>query len=145
MYGGWILAIAFGCATVVLFALGMIFFHLDKTIYVYSSYRIGIAYKVFITLSMFFLMLLIIVCITCGVTIITSKEELQLFEETKDMVEDIYENGSDLDNIGITQTIIEKNQWLARVRVSKEIYGVFSQYYYIDADNIEPIMIRGRA
>lgn len=73
---------------------------------------------------------------------IKTKAEIIEFEHQKEMIEQTVENGTDLENIAITQTIIEYNQWLAEAKASKEIYGIFSFYYGTDIDNMQPITIK---
>lgn len=71
-----------------------------------------------------------------------TKSNIIEFEHQKEMIEQTVENGTDLENIAITQTIIEYNQWLAEAKASKEIYGIFSLYYGTDVDNMQPITIK---
>lgn len=73
---------------------------------------------------------------------IKTKSEIIEFGHQKEMIEQTVENGTDLENIAITQTIIEYNQWLAKAKTNKEIYGIFSFYYGTDVDNMQPIMIK---
>lgn len=82
---------------------------------------------------------------TISAILLPLKAEKQLiaFENTREVVQQAYINGTDLDNVSITNSIIEANQWLAEAKAEKETYGIFSMYYYIDLDDIEPIVING--
>ena len=71
-----------------------------------------------------------------------TKAEIIEFEHQREMIEQTVENGTDLENIAITQTIIEYNQWLAKAKTNKEIYGIFSFYHGTDVDNMQPITIK---
>lgn len=73
---------------------------------------------------------------------ITARAEVNYFIAQKEYVELAVENGSDLENIAITQTIIEQNTWLSQAKASKCTYGVFSRYYGVDLDVCEPIVIK---
>lgn len=63
------------------------------------------------------------------------------FQETKIMVEQVYENATNTDNFAITQKVIDMNKWLAEAIASKETFGCFSSYCNIDLDNLEYIII----
>ena len=72
---------------------------------------------------------------------ICAKQEYQTFEIQKEFVQEAYENGTDADNIAITQTVIEMNTWLAEAKASKQTLGNWSAYYNIDLDSLEPITL----
>lgn len=72
---------------------------------------------------------------------IDAKKCVVQFEYTREIVQEAYENGTELDNVAITNKIIEANEWLASAKADKKSLGIFSQYYNIDLDNIEPITI----
>lgn len=70
------------------------------------------------------------------------EREANYFVAQKEYVELAVENGKDLENIAITHTIIEQNEWLANAKASKAAYGCFSIYYNVDfLDDLEPIVI----
>lgn len=68
---------------------------------------------------------------------INAKREQQEWQEKRIMIELVVENGGEYDNVGISNTIIEYNNWLAEVKVSKDRYGIFSSYYAIDISDME--------
>ena len=70
------------------------------------------------------------------------EREANYFVAQKEYVELAVENGKDLENIAITHTIIEQNEWLANAKASKAAYGCFSKYYNVDfIDDLELIVI----
>lgn len=72
---------------------------------------------------------------------ISAKREYREFVETKVIIEQVVESGDIYDNIGLSQSVIEANRWLAKAKAKKKSYGCFSKYYKLDLDNIEPIKI----
>jgi hypothetical protein len=70
---------------------------------------------------------------------IKAKKEYQTYIIQKEFVEEAYSNGTELDNIAMTQTIIEMNDWLINAKVNKKFYGNWSKYYNLDIDSLEPI------
>jgi hypothetical protein len=95
----------------------------------------------FSSLTIFCVSALLSCSIATPVSLVNARIEYEEFLLTKEIVQEAYENGTELDNISITQTIIEKNEWLTKVKVNKKTKGIWSVYYYIDVDNIEPIRI----
>lgn len=65
--------------------------------------------------------------------------EVMVYEETRQMVTQCIENGSDMENISITQTIIEQNRWLAEAKSSLKFYGKWSIYYGLGVEEMEYI------
>lgn len=73
---------------------------------------------------------------------LAGEREANYFVAQKEYVELAVENGKDLENIAITHTIIEQNEWLANAKASKATYGCFSKYYNVDfLDDLEPIVV----
>lgn len=72
---------------------------------------------------------------------LAGKREANYFVAQKEYVELAVENGEPLENIAITQTIINQNTWLANAKASKATYGCFSKYYNVNLDDLEPIVI----
>lgn len=72
---------------------------------------------------------------------LTARREANYFMAQKEYVELAVENGKNLENIAITQTIIDQNKWLANAKASKATYGCFSKYHGVDLDSLEPIVI----
>ena len=73
---------------------------------------------------------------------LNAQREANYFISQKEYVEMAVNNGEGLENIAITQTIIEQNKWLANAKASKATYGTFSRYYNVDFDSLEPITVR---
>ena len=82
---------------------------------------------------------IIAICIPIG-----AKREIVEFEYKKEYVETAVENGEEFENISITQTVIESNEWLAKAKAELDIFGCFSQYYKLGLENIEPIAVKNR-
>lgn len=83
-----------------------------------------------------------IIILACSIlNPIDTKKEYAEFENTREIVQNAYENGTPEDNYAITQSIIESNEWLAKAKASKSTWGCFSMYCYIDLENVEPITI----
>lgn len=71
-----------------------------------------------------------------------ARQEYQTFINTQELVEEIYNEDSTLENAGLTNIIIDLNKWLAEAKASKEIYGNWSMYYALDLDNLEYIQLK---
>ena len=84
----------------------------------------------------------IIFVITVVAGTISNKAEVAAFESEKQMIEECVINGESLENISITQTIIEKNSWLATAQADLKTLGAFSWYYWSGVENLEPIQIK---
>lgn len=67
--------------------------------------------------------------------------EVTYWSEFAPMVENIIEQSSGYQDVGITEKVIEYNSWLAEARSSQEIYKNFSAYYGIDLSALEYIKI----
>lgn len=70
---------------------------------------------------------------------IQAKKEIQTFYEQKQIIEEVIDTSEDLDNVSLTQTIIEMNKWLSEAKASIKTYGCFSKYWNKDVESIEPI------
>lgn len=76
----------------------------------------------------------------CGAIVVKSaEEEYEQFLVTQDVFEQVYVAENELENIKLTETIIEMNQWLVEAKASKKTYGRFSRYYYLNVEDLEPI------
>lgn len=73
---------------------------------------------------------------------IEAKQEYLEFENTRIIVQQAYESGTASDNLSITNTVISANKWLAQAKANKQVYGIFSKYYFIDFEKIEPIELQ---
>ena len=71
-----------------------------------------------------------------------ARKEVNYFIAQKEYVEMAIANGSELENVAITQIVIEQNQWLANAKASVQTYGAWSKYYGIDFSKLSPIEIK---
>ena len=74
-------------------------------------------------------------------TPIVARREAATFEYHKEFIEEAIENGKELENIAITQTIIEQNKWLADAKAGLETFGCFSKYWGQGIEDLEPIKV----
>lgn len=72
---------------------------------------------------------------------ITSKRDVEYFKNKSEYVELAVKNGDILENLNITHTIIDQNNWLAKAKASLAAYGRFSLYYGTGVEELEPIVI----
>lgn len=76
----------------------------------------------------------------CGAVAIKGAEaDYEQFLATQDVFEQVYVAENELENIKLTEKIIEMNQWLVEAKASKKTYGCFSRYYYLNVEDLEPI------
>lgn len=94
-----------------------------------------------LAVSIFILVISVAIAIC---TPIGAKKEIVEFEYKKEYVEEAVENGNELENISITQTIIESNDWLTKAKADLDIFGCFSKYYNSGLENIEPIAVKNK-
>lgn len=91
--------------------------------------------------------------IICGIVSLCIFLPLCIFEPKKahekvikykydyEMVQEVVLNGKDLENIKITETILNYNNWLSKAKADKETWGNWSVYYKEDLDSLKPIVI----
>ena len=72
-----------------------------------------------------------------------AKAEIVQFEETREAVMVSAESGTNLENVGITQTVIDCNKWLAEARASVKTYGLWSVYHGLGVEYMEYIKLGG--
>lgn len=83
-----------------------------------------------------------IVCTLLSIFIpIGAKKDVKYFEHQAEYVEAVISNGTDLENIAITQTVIEQNEWLAKAKANLATWGSLSRYYGSGLEDLEPIVI----
>lgn len=85
-----------------------------------------------------------VLVILIGIAIILplqAKKEYTIYISTQEMVEEIYNENSTLENAGLTNKIIELNNWLTRARASKETYGNWSMYYNLNLNELDYIRL----
>lgn len=70
-----------------------------------------------------------------------ARVEAVYWREFVPMVENTILGSDLLQDIGITEKVVEYNSWLAKARSSQEIYKNFSSYYGIDLSTLEYIKI----
>lgn len=75
------------------------------------------------------LIVLVVTGIFALVVEIGAKSDILLWIEKKDMMQQVVEAGGDLDNISITQTKIEFNNWLTSAKVELERWGTWSTWW----------------
>lgn len=141
MYGTWILTIIFSSLALLGFVFGLVFMARERIMS--NGFNDTCAVCGF-SLFAVFINAVIICCFAGGYSIYSSKEQLLKFEETRNLVEIYYEDGIDLDSEELTREIVEQNQWLITAKIEKKAFGVFSQYYYIDLESIDPIKLPER-
>lgn len=73
---------------------------------------------------------------------LSAKREANYFISQKEYVEMAIANGSELENVAITQIVIEQNKWLANAKASVQTYGAWSKYYGVDFNELSPIEIK---
>ena len=95
-----------------------------------------------IFICVFSALLEIIVFIPTLTLFINAKQKIREFHYIKEYVVEVVTNGDSLENIAISNTIIEKNQWLAEAKASVDSWGVWSHYYFTDVMELEPITIK---
>jgi hypothetical protein len=71
-----------------------------------------------------------------------NKKQIEEFKYQKEIIEEAVENGTDLENVSITQTIIEQNSWLAQAKADVDAFGIASFYYGLGVEDLEPIKIK---
>ena len=72
-----------------------------------------------------------------------AKQEYNQYIETYTMVEYVYDEKQDFENIKLTQTILELNTWLTNARADVKAYGNWSKYSVLDLDNLKYISLKG--
>ncbi|MFW6026643.1 MAG: hypothetical protein ACOCRX_09900 [Candidatus Woesearchaeota archaeon] len=86
-----------------------------------------------------FIMIFIILIISCPVIVLVRNEEIREFEMYQEMINETYNEG-DLTDVGINSKVVEMNMWLLEARRNEDLYGVFS-FYYGELDDLEYIKI----
>lgn len=86
-------------------------------------------------------LMILAVCMAIGaaVGLKSATYEYEKFVNTQQVFEQVYKEENELENIKLTEEILEMNQWLIEAKASKSTYGCFSTYYYVDLDELEPI------
>ena len=107
-----------------------------KKIYRNTTPRYGWCSAVCAGVLSFFLL------ITCILFPLQARKEVNYFIAKKEYVEMAIANGSELENVAITQIVIEQNHWLANAKASAQTYGAWSVYYGIDFSDLSPIEIK---
>ena len=136
MYGFWQLTLIGLAIMIISLVLAFVFRHLDDKYYSVCWYGLMVTCWILhavIGIATFIILLCAIFNPMCA------KNEYNKFQAQKVIIEQTIENGTDLENISISQTIIEYNNWIASAKASKKTYGIFSSYYYLDLDKLQPI------
>lgn len=74
---------------------------------------------------------------------LNAAEEAIYWQKFKPMAENIINNSTSAQALGITDEVIEYNTWLAKARSSQEIWKNWSCYYNIDLSTLDYISIGG--
>ena len=83
-----------------------------------------------------------VILFVCAIFIpLSAADNVAYWSEFAPMVENLVDNSSGYQDVGMTNKIVEYNSWLARARSSQEIYGNWSSYYNIDLSQLEYIKI----
>lgn len=72
---------------------------------------------------------------------IGEKHNCHIFEETKTMMVEVTNNAETLENIGLTNSVIEYNAWLAKAKAGVKNYGAWSIYYGLGVEDMEYISL----
>lgn len=72
---------------------------------------------------------------------IGAKRDVEYFKCQSEYVEMAIENGTCLENIAITQTVIDQNKWLADAKSHLATWGTWSRYYGSGLEDLDPIII----
>lgn len=107
-----------------------------EKIYINTTPFIGWAIAI---ISGVFSICFLLICVFVPVGV---RKEVNYFIVQKEYVEMAIQNGSELENVAITQIVIEQNQWLANAKASVQAYGAWSSYYGIDFSKLSPIEIK---
>ena len=138
MYGVWILTIIFSFLALLGLVFGLFFMKRKKFM---SNENDDTCAVCGLSLFVVFLCAVIFCSFAGGYGIYCANEQLLKFEQTQKLVEIHYQNGIDLNNQELSERVIEQNEWLMTAKREKKKLGVFSQYYYIDLESIEPIKL----
>lgn len=84
---------------------------------------------------------LIILLPLCIILPIKAHEKVIKYRYDYEMVQEVVLNGKDLENIKITEKILEYNNWLSEAKADKETWGNLSIYYKEDLDSLKPIVV----
>lgn len=78
----------------------------------------------------------------CLLTPKCAHREVVKYSYDYEMVQEVILNGKDLENIRITETILNYNNWLSEAKADKETWRNWSKYYKEDLDSLKPIVIK---
>lgn len=92
-------------------------------------------------LTAFFLVVTVLLIVGGGLSIANAKEEFFQFKNTAEILKDVIESGSNLENVGVMQNVLAYNDWLTSARANKSLWGRFSRYYYCDLDSLDYILL----
>ena len=101
--------------------------HIDKPVLAKIYDKFSVFEIEIITMVIFGI--LILVGIIVASTVCSGISQINGWKETYQMVEQVIENGSDLENIAISQLKIEYNSWLSEAISSLNTWGKWSSWY----------------
>lgn len=85
--------------------------------------------------------MLVAFLIACPIIEARTRVQYNELLETSQMIERVIDNGEDLENIGITQTIIDYNKNIARIKASKKSWGYWSPWYKYDVEKLQYVRV----
>lgn len=85
------------------------------------------------------LSLALVFAVGSAIALKNAEAEYEQFLATQDVFEQVYVADNELENIKLTETIIEMNHWLVQAKANKKAYGWFSKYYFLNVEDLEPI------
>ena len=149
MYGWWIITIVFLTIAIISFVLGIVLdkIKIEEMDLYYGKIKVcqyPVAKLSCFVVGVAIAILTFVFCLVAIFNPVCAKSKYNKFQEQKVIIEQTIENGTDLENIAISKTIIDYNNWLAGAKASKKTYGIFSSYYYLDLDKLQPITKGGK-
>lgn len=97
----------------------------------------GVGWMTLIATGLSALIIFLPVCIFVP---LGAKQEVMKYKKDYEMIQEVIKNGSEYNNIAISQTLIEYNTWLSSAKADKELWGNWSEYVYEDLNSLEYIV-----
>lgn len=70
-----------------------------------------------------------------------AKKKALEYQETYKVLQSVIANGTDLENAGLTQTVMKYNDWLVKANTDKEMWGCLSVYAFVDLGSLQYIQV----
>lgn len=134
MYGAWIIL----CVFLFIFVVSLAgFFILACS----SKNREGLM-SLFITIAVLSFIIAVASGVIGAIASQNAEAEYLAFENTREYIQEIYNNGTATDNIAFSSAVIDANQWLTQAKASIEAWGCFSKYFGLGIEDVLPIMVQ---